>query len=448
MNDCARIAAMAAALLVAGAVATADDPQRDRRRTPVVEVFEQCRDAVVNISTTRVVRMRSLHGSPLDDIFDFGPPRARDQRIQSVGSGVVVHESGYVLTNAHVVSQASDVQVTFADKHTLPAEVVAVDPEHDLAVLKVNASRPLKAQKLGRSDDLLVGETVVAIGNPLGLQHTVTTGIVSALDRDLQFNEDTVYKGLIQTDAPINPGNSGGPLLNVNGELIGINTAIRGDAQNIGFAIPVDRLWELLPKLLDIERRQRVRFGVDVSGTDARIVTVRKDSPAATAGLLRGDRIVRFNGEVLRDGIDYYVHLLGQKPESKVRLAVERGKKTVDVTVPLQPIPLPDGRELALKLLGTDLAEVSAEQRRKYDLPDYAGLVVERVERGGPAERAQIHPRDYILRIDRVPVTALKDVGLALEQTQPGERVHVEGLRLDPDWPFFWSVTLQARRER
>jgi serine protease Do len=439
---------MGAALLVAGAVATADDPQHDRRRTPVVEVFEQCRDAVVNISTARVVRMRSLYGSPLDDIFDFGPPRARDQRIQSVGSGVVVHESGYILTNAHVVSQASDVQVTFADKHTLPAEVVAVDPEHDLAVLKVSAPRPLKAQKLGRSDDLLVGETVIAIGNPLGLQHTVTTGIVSALDRELQFNEDTVYKGLIQTDAPINPGNSGGPLLNVNGELIGINTAIRGDAQNIGFAIPVDRLWELLPKLLDIERRQRVRFGVDVSGTDARIVTVRKDSPAAAAGLLRGDRIVRFNGEVLRDGIDYYVHLLGQKPESKVRLAVERGSKTVDVTVPLQPIPLPDGRELALKLLGTDLAEVSAEQRRKYDLPDYAGLVVERVERGGPAERAQIRPRDYILRIDRVPVTALKDVGLALEQTQPGERVHVEGLRLDPDWPFFWSVTLQARGER
>jgi len=448
MSHHPRIAAVATALLWAGAVATGDDPQHDRRRTPVVEAFEQCRDAVVNISTTRIVRMRSLYGSPLDDIFDFGPPRARDRRIQSVGSGVVVHESGYIVTNAHVVSQASDVQVTFADKQTLPAAVVAVDPEHDLAVIKVNAPRPLKRAKLGRSADVMIGETVIAIGNPLGLQHTVTAGIVSALDRDLQFSDDVVYKGLIQTDAPINPGNSGGPLLNLNGELIGINSAIRGDAQNIGFAIPVDRLWELLPKLLDIERRERVRFGVDVSGTDARVVTVRKDSPAAAAGLLPGDRIVRFNGDPLRDGIDYYVHLLGQKPESNVKLAVERGSKTLDLSVPLQSVPLPDGRELAARLLGLDLAEVSSEQRRKNDLPDYVGLVVERVERGGPAERAQIRPRDFVLRIDRLPVAALKDAGLALEQMQPGERVHVEGLRLDADLPFFWTVTLQARRER
>jgi serine protease Do len=434
-----------ALLLLAVPALAADDPP-DRRRTPVVEVFEQCRDAVVNISTTRVVRMRSLYGSPLDSIFDFGPPRARDQRIQSVGSGVVVHESGYIVTNAHVVSQASDVQVTFADKKTLPAEVVAVDSEHDLAVLKVSAPRPLKCAKLGRSSDILIGETVVAIGNPLGLQHSVTAGIVSALDRDLQFSDDVVYKGLIQTDAPINPGNSGGPLLNLNAELIGINSAIRGDAQNIGFAIPVDRLWELLPKLLDIERRERVRFGADVSGTDARVVTVRKDSPAAAAGLLPGDRIVRFNDQPLRDGIDYYVHLLGQKPDSQVRLAVLRGSKTLDVAVLLQSIPLPDGRELATRLFGLELSEVGADERRKSELPDYVGLMVQAVTRGSPADRAQIHPRDFLLRIDRVPVTALKDVGLALEQTQPGERVHVEGLRLDADFPFFWTVTLQARR--
>jgi serine protease Do len=437
-----------AGLVTISAAFAADESQRDRRRTPVVEVFEQCRDAVVNISTTRIVRMRSLFGSPLDDIFDFGPPRARDRRIQSVGSGVVVHENGFIVTNAHVVSQATDVQVTFADKQTLPASVLAVDPEHDLAVLRVAPPARLQAQKLGRSNDIMIGETVVAIGNPLGLQHTVTTGIVSALDRDLQFSNDVVYQGLIQTDAPINRGNSGGPLLNLNGELIGINSAIRGDAQNIGFAIPVDRLWELVPKMLDIERRERVRFGVDVSGTDARVVTVREDSPAAAAGLQPGDRIVRFNGVPLRDGIDYYVHLLGQKPESSVRLAVERGTELLDAVVPLQAVPLPDGRALAARLFGLELREVTGEQRRQLDLPDNAGLVVERVEPGGPADRARIRPRDFILRIDRVPVMALNDVGLALEQTRPGERVHVEGLRLDVDWPFLWTVTLQARRER
>jgi serine protease Do len=431
-------------ILVAAAPVVGDPP--DRRRTPVVEVVEQCRDAVVNISTTRVVRMRSLYGSPLDSIFDFGPPRTRDQRIQSVGSGVVVHESGYIVTNAHVVSQASDVQVTFADKKTRPAEIVAVDSEHDLAVLKVNAPQPLKYAKLGRSSDIMIGETVVAIGNPLGLQHSVTAGIVSALDRDLQFSDDVTYKGLIQTDAPINPGNSGGPLLNLNGELIGINSAIRGDAQNIGFAIPVDRLWELLPKLLDIERRERVRFGADVSGIDARVVTVRKDSPAAAAGLQPGDRIVRFNDQPLRNGIDYYVHLLDQKPDSQVRLAVLRGPKTLDVSVPLQSIPLPDGRALATKLFGLELREISPDERRESELPDNVGLIVQAVTRASPADRAQIRPRDLILRLDRVPVAALKDVGLALEQTQPGERVYVEGLRLETDFPFFWTVTLQARR--
>jgi serine protease Do len=325
---------------------------------------------------------------------------------------------------------------------------VAVDPEHDLAVLKVKPPHPLKAVKLGRSNDILIGETVVAIGNPLGLQNTVTTGIVSALNRDLQFSDDVVYTGLIQTDAPINPGNSGGPLLNLDGELIGINSAIRGDAQNIGFAIPVDRLWELLPKMLDIEHRERVRLGADVSGTNARVEAVRKDSPAAEAGLLPGDRIIRFNGQPLRDGIDYYVHLLDQKPESKVRLGVQRDNKSLDVTVTLQPIPLPDGHALAARLLGIGLAEVTNEQRRRFDLPDNAGLIVEQVDRGSPADRAGIRARDFILRVGRVPVLALQDVGLALEQTQPGERVQVEGLRLDADWPFLWTVTLQARRER
>jgi serine protease Do len=437
---------VAAALLGPVVVGAADDPGRDRRRTPVVEVFEQCRDAVVNIATTRVVRMRSLsYGSLLDEIFDFGLPRPRDQRVQSVGSGVVVHESGYIVTNAHVVSQASDVQVTFADKRTLSAEVVAVDPEHDLAVLKVAAPRPLAYQKLGRSNDIMIGETVVAIGNPLGLQHTVTTGIVSALDREIQFSDEVVYRGLIQTDAPINPGNSGGPLLNLNAELIGINTAIRGDAQNIGFAIPVDRLWELIPAMLDIERRQRVRFGLGVSGPDAKVTTVRPGSPAAAAGLTPGDRIVRFNGQPLRNGIDYYVHLLGQPPESQVRLTVQRGEKSLELKVPLQSIPLPDGRELIQKLLGIDLAEVPDELRRKYELPEYVGLIVEGVDRGGPADRARIRRTDLILRLDRVPVVGLQDVGLALEQARPGDRVLVEGLRLDADRPFLWTVTLQAR---
>ncbi len=419
-------------------------PHQNRRHTPVVEVFQKTRDAVVNISTRRIVRMRSPFGSSLEDMFHFGLPR-RNRVLHSVGSGVIVHESGYIVTNAHVVSQASDVQVTFENDKTLPAEVVAVDQQHDLAVLKVDSPTPLPHQRLGRSHDIMIGETVVAIGNPLGLQHTVTSGIVSALDRDLHFDRDVVYTGLIQTDAPINPGNSGGPLLNINGDLIGINTAIRGDAQNIGFAIPVDHLWELLPMMLDIERRQRVRFGLQVSGVDAQVVAVKRNTPAAEKGLRAGDHIIEINGEKLRDGIDYYVHLLQQEPDSEVKLVAKRDDRRVEFTVPLRSIPLPDGDALASRLLGADLAEIPPRLRRRYDLPDYARLIVEEVEVGGPAERAGIRAGDLLLRLDRVPVRSLNDVGLALEDTQPRDRVFLEGLRLDANPPFFWSVEIRTR---
>lgn len=423
------------------------DEGLERRRTPIVRAFEKCRDAVVNISTTRVVRMRSLtYGSMLDEFFDLGRPRVRHRRVESVGSGIVVHESGYILTNAHVVSQATDVHITFADGKTLPAQAVAVDPEHDLAVLKVDAPKPIAHQRLGRSDDIMVGETVIAVGNPLGLQHTVTRGIVSALGRDIVFSDDVIYQDLIQTDAPINPGNSGGPLLNINGELIGINTAIRGDAQNIGFAIPIDRVWELLPDMLNIERRQRVSFGLRVGGKDAEIVAIRDQSPADEAGLKLGDHIESFNGHELRNTIDFYAHLFDEKPGNEIRLGIRRGDDSRDVAVALKAIPIPDGRALALRLFGMQLEEIPERIRRQYDLPDYAGLVVESVERGSPADRVGMQPLDMILRLDRVPVVSLQDVGLALEQVTPGERVLVEGLRLDARRPFLWTVRMPTRR--
>ncbi len=409
---------------------------RERRRSPIVHVFEQCRDAVVNISTTRVVRSRSL----LDEVFDIRPPR-----VGSVGSGFIIHPSGYVVTNAHVVAQTSDVRVTFADQSTMPAEIVSVDTEHDLAVLKIAAPRPLPHTKLGRSDDILIGETVVAIGNPLGLQHSVTTGIISALDRELRFRPDAVYRGLIQTDAAINPGNSGGPLFNINGELIGINTAIRGDAQNVGFAIPVDRLWVLLPNLLDVERQKRVRFGVQVSGPDAIVAAVDAGSPGAQAGLEPGDRVRAFNGEAIRDSIDYYVHLLEQQPGGRVRLSVDRDGRSSEVQLALEPVPMPDGADLALNRLGMRVEPIPDAVRRRYELPPAIGLVVAEVERRSPAEQADLEPGDVLLRVDRLPVPTLNDLGLALERVGAGEKLLVEGLTFRADGIYSWAVSPRTR---
>lgn len=452
MKNRLRPAGLLSVVLVVAVVlpVLAEDGEEARRRriSPVVEVFRNCRDSVVNISTTRKVRLRSRGFFGMDDIFDFGRRRLRNREIHSVGSGAIVHESGYIVTNAHVVSQASDVKVIFADESEYPADVVAVDSTHDLAVLKIKASEKLPYQKLGSSDDIMIGETVVAIGNPLGLQHTVTAGIVSALERELDFGNETVYSGLIQTDASINPGNSGGPLLNVNGELIGINTAIRGDAQNIGFAIPVDRLWQLLPRMLDIERRQRVRFGLQVSGPNTEVLSVRPDSPAEKAGLKVGDRIQRFNGEALRNGIDYYVHLLQIQPGDEVKLSVGRGDETFEKSLELVAVPLPDGKQLAKDLLGVNVVELSPQDRRAvqrlYDIP--VGLIVADLEGVGPAGREGVREDDIVLRVEGVPVLTLKDLGLALEQVEAGERIVVEIFRLRADPAFICPVTIKTRR--
>jgi serine protease Do len=431
---------------ICAAVAVAAPPaehrsQVDRRRSPVVEVFEQCRDAVVNISTTRVVQMRSM--GLLEEFFDLAPRMLR-QKVHSIGSGVVIHPAGYVVTNAHVVAQASDVQVTFADGKSETADIVAVDAEHDLAILKINGDHPFASVKLGHAGDIMVGETVVAIGNPLGLQHTVTAGIVSALGRDLVFNDSVAYKNLIQTDASINPGNSGGPLLNVNGELIGINTAIRGDAQNIGFAIPVDRLWEVLPNMLDIERRERIQVGMRVNGPRAEVEEVRPGSPAADAGVKTKDEIVRIDGETVHDGIDYYVHLLGSQPGDKVKLAVKRGGKTLNFDIPIKITPLPDGENLARQLLGVKLAMIPSRIRRLYDLPGLNGMMVEEVEKNGA--RGGLEAGDIIRQIERTPITSLKQVGLALERVIPGDAVSIELIRFERDGVYLIDLAVPTRK--
>lgn len=414
----------------------------DRRRSPVVDVFERCREAVVNISTTRVVQVRSL--GLFESIFDFAP-RVRQHKVHSIGSGVVIHPAGYVVTNAHVVAQASDVQVTFSDGKSEAAEIVAVDPEHDLAVLKVSGQHPFASVKLGHTGDILVGETVVAIGNPLGLQHTVTAGIVSALGRDLVFNDSVAYKNLIQTDASINPGNSGGPLLNVSCELIGINTAIRGDAQNIGFAIPVDRLWETLPVMLDLERRERVQVGLRVSGPRAEVEEVRPGSPAADAGVKVHDQILRVNGEAVQDGIDYYVHLLNAHPGDSMKLAVKRGGRTLNFDVPIRVTPLPDGDSLARKLLGIKLAPIPTRVRRQYDLAGLTGMMVEEVERNSPARKG-LEPGDIVRQIENMPTTSLKQVGLVLEQVVPGDAVDIELIRFERDGVYLINISVPTRK--
>src|SRR5205814_3509963 len=310
--------AKAAALLIAAlalpAVAAARGAESDpERRSLVVQAVEKASPAVVNVSTGQVVERRaSPFPFPQDPFFeeffrDFVDPRPRRFKTTSLGSGVIVAADGTIMTNVHVIERASRIQVMLIDRREFDATLVGADADADIAILRVKAGGDLPHIPFGSSADLMIGESVIAIGNPFGLSHTVTTGVVSAVGRSLR-DEDRTYTDFIQTDASINPGNSGGPLLDIRGELIGINTAIYGKAQGIGFAIPVDRARRVMRDLVSYGEVRRPWLGLVVQdltpelaqhfGTTKGVVVaeVEAESPAVSAGLARGDVVVRVDG--------------------------------------------------------------------------------------------------------------------------------------------------------
>ncbi len=447
------IAGLTAVLLAApsarGAEATSDDSQRRaRRRTPVVEAVAKTRNAVVNISATSLVVTRSPLGFDglFDDIFQ------RPRKTTSAGSGFLIHPSGYIVTNAHVVARSTENRIAFADQpegKALPSRAVTIDREHDLAVLKIDVDRPLPYLRLGRSNDLMIGETVIAIGNPFGYHHTVTTGVIGALNRTLHFGRNVTYQGLIQTDAAINPGNSGGPLLNIHGELIGINTAIRGDAQNIGFAIPVDYLRRLLPEMMtvEIETHRRIRLGMLVSDLDAvRITSVSDEGPASQAGLEAGDVLRYVDGKPVSQAMDFYAVVLEKQPGSTVSLKVQRGEAHRRVALRLTAVPKPDGAKLAWDLLGLRIEELSAQQARRLGLPSRVGLLITAVDSHGPAARTGVRRNDVLYQIGRYyGFSDLDSVGQLLKDVRSDREVHIGWLRSEGRYVYLYSAEVRAR---
>ncbi|HEX5854630.1 MAG TPA: trypsin-like peptidase domain-containing protein, partial [Thermoanaerobaculia bacterium] len=272
--------------------ASAPPGARAERRTPIVEAVEKIGPAVVNISAEKLVQQRR---SSLDAFLGFDA-RPRGYRTESLGSGVILDSSGVVVTNDHVISGASSIWVTTADGRELEAKLEGADADNDLAVLTVDPKN-LRAAKVGTTSDLMIGETVIAIGNPFGLSNSVTTGIVSAVHRTVKGESGRNYSDFLQTDAAINPGNSGGALVNILGELIGINTAIVGGANTIGFAIPIDRARRVVDELLHYGEVKSVWLGLrgttvglgnprsQSRGQGLRVRSVYPNSPAARAGL-------------------------------------------------------------------------------------------------------------------------------------------------------------------
>lgn len=301
------------------------------RETPVVKAIRKAQGAVVNIHSEKTA----------DDAGSLWSVD-KGRKINGMGTGIVIDERGYIVTNHHVVDGVDSLRVTTREGSAYTASVVSYDRKHDLAIIKVNATRPLTVMPLGTSSDVMLGETVIAVGNAYGYEHTMTGGMVSALARDVEVNEKQSYRNLIQTDASINPGNSGGPLINLEGEVIGINVAIRAGAQRIGFAIPIDDARQVIAQLLDIEKLSHTWHGVnstDIKAGKVRHLTVDSaipDSPAAKSGLLAGDIIEQVGRISVVDGADFERACLGRKPGDKLELVVRRGGSKETLTLAME----------------------------------------------------------------------------------------------------------------
>ncbi len=387
------------------------EPRRggeDLRRSPIVRAVEQIGPSVVNISAERLVRRRT---SPLDA---FGSPGDRGRRSESLGSGVILDASGIVVTNDHVISGASKITVTTADGRELEAELLGADADNDLAVLKVDG-RGLKPVRLGTNSDLMIGETAIAVGNPFGLSNTVTTGIVSALQRTVK-GEGRTYTDFIQTDAAINPGNSGGALCNVLGELIGINTAIVGGANTIGFAIPVERVRRITDDLLRFGEVKPVWIGVrgttltadrarpSARGLGMRVRSVYPASPAEAAGLEPGDIVASLNGRPVESREDFDTLLSAVAPGSPVTLEVRRGERSRSVSMKAARVPEDLGLEILRREIGISVAQVRG------------GLALTSVARESPADRKGLERGDALLAVNGVRIATLEDLARAVER--------------------------------
>ena len=405
----------------------------DIRRSPVVKAVEAARPSVVNISTEIINRRYSPFGDigdpRLDKFFrDFfeGPFGTREYKRTSLGSGVIIRKDGYILTNEHVILRASKITVTLLDGRSFPAVVVGSDPSSDLAILKIK-SKSLPTIQLGDSDGLMIGETLIAIGNPFGLSHTVTTGVVSANHRSFRTSDNRVFTDFIQTDASINPGNSGGPLLNIEGDLIGINTAIYGEAQGIGFAIPINRVTRIVENLIDYGEVRHGWIGLRVVNLDFQLAKktgleagrgvyvkhVFKNSPAGKAGFFRGDVILELNGNRIASLGQYRSVIQSVTVGSKVRMSVLRNGKNLNQELTATELPIESAEQFAWRLLGIDVIKNSPKVARNYGLKTIAGMVISKVRVKSPAQKVGILPGDVLLAISGKSIDSLEDFHIA-----------------------------------
>jgi serine protease Do len=475
------VAAVAFGMVVAGGLGwtgvglAAEDgpgPQAVAGTVGALPGFAQLADAVgpAVVSIRADTFQSQEERRPVDPFeFFFGPRRRQDPqapqpgpgpegpddrfRAQSGGSGFVVSPDGLIVTNNHVVEGADRLIVTL-DGREYTAQVRGTDPETDLALIEIDAGRQLPYLKLGDSDDLRVGDWIMVIGSPLGLDHTVTVGVVSAKGRSLQVL-DPSFENFIQTDAAINFGNSGGPLVNLAGEVVGIATLINFGAENIGFAVPASTLGAILPQLRESGRVTRGYLGVEIRNLDwpdaqsfgrettdgALVNSTVEGQPAAKAGLVHGDIVIRVDDVDVEDTRDLIEYVSAQTPGTTVRLQVWRDGKSVTLPVELgqrpsngaveeEPARSEDG---GIEWLGIRYQELTPDLRETHGLPEAArGAWVTRVEPDSPLADEGVRPGDVIAEVGGQPVASVEELERRIEEAPAGSYLRLYVQRFDP----------------
>ena len=488
------------AVVVAGAIAwpVFAGPAQARGPEAIADVAEQVIDAVVNVSTKQSVDLSSSTmpqlppGSPFEEFFEEFFKNRRGQggkngkngqqgqnqtpsvprRVNSLGSGFIIDPSGLVVTNNHVIADADEVNVILNDGTNLKATIVGRDTKTDLALLKVNPDKPLKAVKFGDSDKLRLGEWVIAIGNPFSLGGTVTAGIVSARNRDINSGP---YDNYIQTDAAINRGNSGGPLFNLNGEVIGVNTAIispSGGSIGIGFAVPSKTVVPVIDQLREFKEVRRGWLGVRIQQvTDeiadslsikpargALVAGVDDKGPAKPAGIEPGDVIVKFDGKDVKEmrdlprivadtpvgkDVDVTVIRKGKEEVKKVKLGrLEDGEKLAALE---KKNGAAEEKPVVKKALGLDLANLTADLRKKHNIKDKVkGVLITGVDPNSPAAEKHLLPGMVIAEVQQQPVTTAADLQTRIDRLKKDGKKAVVLLVVSPEGdPSFVALSLQ-----
>jgi serine protease Do len=412
------------------------------------ELSKKASPSVVNIIAVKIMRGGGEGSSPfgmedpLRDFFErfFGGQLPKEYRQNALGTGFIINPEGFILTNNHVVEQTEELKVRLSDEKEFKAQIIGRDPKTDLALIKINADRPLIPLVLGDSDKVEVGDWVVAIGNPFGLGNTVTAGIVSAKYRQLGGGP---YDNFIQTDASINPGNSGGPLLNLDGQVIGVNSAIfseSGGNIGIGFAIPINMAKQLLPQLKEGKVR-RSWIGVMIQditpelksklnlGTEegALVSDVVSGGPADKAGVKRGDVILRFDDKAIRSTQNLPFVVASTPIGKTVEMEIMRGNQRMNLQIKTEELKEEAEEETPAEEagpnLGMEVQEITPEMAKNYNLSRTSGVIIVDVESGSPAGEAGLVPGDIIVEIDKKPVKDLETLNNLLAGVEAGDTI-------------------------